>query len=191
MRRARPYSSPTPHKCDCDSFCKVLRLSARVRHVERTTLPDQRSSSVANLCAEFTAAMPLTRGPRQPSEGSSRPQRLTKTLTTLVQQSASSAGLDVTTPRSRGCPHFKLVQGLRIARCVYCSIYRFRAEVRRGTRRDLIKNDRGSLEGNLSPFDLILEILDNCKPEYTGYRVELYKDGNRELPRIIDSVYVG
>ncbi|KAH8993094.1 hypothetical protein EDB83DRAFT_2509997 [Lactarius deliciosus] len=44
-------------------------------------------------------------------------------------------------------------------------------------------------EGNLSPFDLILEILDDCKPEYTGYRVELYKDGNRKLPRMLDSIH--
>ncbi|KAH9160733.1 hypothetical protein EDB89DRAFT_1885651 [Lactarius sanguifluus] len=44
-------------------------------------------------------------------------------------------------------------------------------------------------EGNLSPFDLILEILDDCKPEYTGYRVELYKDCNRKLPRMLDSIH--
>ncbi|KAH9011587.1 hypothetical protein EDB84DRAFT_1590667 [Lactarius hengduanensis] len=44
-------------------------------------------------------------------------------------------------------------------------------------------------EGNLSPFDLVLEILDDCKPEYTGYRVELYKDGNGKLPRMLDSIH--
>jgi hypothetical protein len=43
-------------------------------------------------------------------------------------------------------------------------------------------------DGNLSPFDLVLEILDDCNPEYTGYRVELYKDGNRKLPQILDSI---
>ncbi|KAI9437299.1 hypothetical protein H4582DRAFT_2058293 [Lactarius indigo] len=44
-------------------------------------------------------------------------------------------------------------------------------------------------EGNLSPFDLILEILNDCKPEYAGYRVELYKDSNRKLPWILDSIH--
>jgi hypothetical protein len=41
-------------------------------------------------------------------------------------------------------------------------------------------------EENLSPFGLVLEILDDCKPEYTGYRVELYKDDSTRLPRILD-----
>ena len=42
--------------------------------------------------------------------------------------------------------------------------------------------------GRLSPFDLILEILDNHNADYAGYRIELYKDKNSKLPRILDSI---
>ena len=34
---------------------------------------------------------------------------------------------------------------------------------------------------HLSPFDLVLEILDEDKPEYSSYRTEFYKEGNEKL----------
>ena len=40
----------------------------------------------------------------------------------------------------------------------------------------------------LSPFDLVLEILDENKPEYSYHRTEFYKEGNEKLSRILDSI---
>ena len=40
----------------------------------------------------------------------------------------------------------------------------------------------------LSPFDLVLEILDEEKPEYSCYRTEFYKEGNEKLYKILDAV---
>jgi hypothetical protein len=40
----------------------------------------------------------------------------------------------------------------------------------------------------LSPFDLILEILDDNNSDYTEYRIELYKDKSSKLLRILDSI---
>ena len=42
--------------------------------------------------------------------------------------------------------------------------------------------------GRLSPFDLILEILDGHNVDYAGYRIELYKDKSSKLPCILDSI---
>ena len=33
----------------------------------------------------------------------------------------------------------------------------------------------------LSPFDLVLEILDKSQPQYSCYRTEFYKDGNEKF----------
>ena len=40
----------------------------------------------------------------------------------------------------------------------------------------------------LSPFDLILEILDEKKPEYSYHRTEFYKEGNEKLTKILDAI---
>ena len=40
----------------------------------------------------------------------------------------------------------------------------------------------------LSPFDLILEILDENKPQYSCYRTEFYKEGNEKLSLILDAI---
>src|SRR5438445_11000025 len=40
----------------------------------------------------------------------------------------------------------------------------------------------------LSPFDLILEILDKNKPQYSYHRMEFYKDGNEKLERILNAI---
>ena len=40
----------------------------------------------------------------------------------------------------------------------------------------------------LSPFDLILEILDEDKPQYAYHRAEFYKEGNHKLFRILDVI---
>jgi hypothetical protein len=40
----------------------------------------------------------------------------------------------------------------------------------------------------LSPFDLILEILDDDKPEYSYHRTEFYKEGNEKLAKILDAI---
>ena len=40
----------------------------------------------------------------------------------------------------------------------------------------------------LSPFDLILDILDNNNAEYAGYRNELYKVRNQKLSSILDII---
>ena len=42
--------------------------------------------------------------------------------------------------------------------------------------------------GNLSPFDVVLEILDERNPEYSGYRNEFYKEGNQKMPKILDHI---
>jgi hypothetical protein len=41
---------------------------------------------------------------------------------------------------------------------------------------------------HLSPFDLVLEILDENKPQYTYYRKEFYKEGNEKLSRFLDAI---
>src|SRR6266702_5118367 len=43
-------------------------------------------------------------------------------------------------------------------------------------------------DGRLSPFDLVLEVLDDENAKYTGYRNELYKVGNQKLSKILDSI---
>jgi hypothetical protein len=40
----------------------------------------------------------------------------------------------------------------------------------------------------LSPFDLVLEILDEYKPEYSYYQTEFYKEGNEKLSKILDAI---
>jgi len=45
-------------------------------------------------------------------------------------------------------------------------------------------------EGWLSPFDLILEVLDERNPDYAGHHSELYKDKSSKLPRILDLILV-
>ena len=40
----------------------------------------------------------------------------------------------------------------------------------------------------LSPFDLILEILDEDKDEFSGHRKEFYKEGNEKLFKILDAI---
>ena len=40
----------------------------------------------------------------------------------------------------------------------------------------------------LSPFDLVLKILDEDKPEYSSYQTEFYKEGNEKLSKILDAV---
>ncbi|KAF8184459.1 hypothetical protein BJ912DRAFT_927826 [Pholiota molesta] len=42
--------------------------------------------------------------------------------------------------------------------------------------------------GRLSPFDLVLEILDENKPQYSGYQVEFYKESNQKLYSILDRI---
>jgi hypothetical protein len=44
---------------------------------------------------------------------------------------------------------------------------------------------RGS---RLSPFDLVLEILHEDKPEYSYHRTEFYKEGNEKLFKILDAI---
>jgi hypothetical protein len=43
-------------------------------------------------------------------------------------------------------------------------------------------------DGWLSPFDLILEVLNEHNPEYAGHRSELYKDKSTKLARILNSI---
>ena len=45
-----------------------------------------------------------------------------------------------------------------------------------------------STRRRLSPFDLILEILDDDKPEYSFHRTEFYKEGNEKLAKILDAI---
>lgn len=59
----------------------------------------------------------------------------------------------------------------------------------RMSREDRITSAIATLKGRrLSPFDLIIEILDNDNAEYHGYRTELYKPGNSKLSKILDSI---
>ena len=43
-------------------------------------------------------------------------------------------------------------------------------------------------DGYLSPFDVVLEILDERNPGYSGYRNEFYKEGNQKMPKILDLI---
>ncbi|PPQ70863.1 LOW QUALITY PROTEIN: hypothetical protein CVT26_014086 [Gymnopilus dilepis] len=43
--------------------------------------------------------------------------------------------------------------------------------------------------GRLSPFDLVLELLDEYNPEYSGYRTEFYKEENQKLFNILDLIF--
>ena len=43
-------------------------------------------------------------------------------------------------------------------------------------------------DGWLSPFDLLLEVLDESNPEYAKYRIELYKEKSTKLSRILDHI---
>jgi hypothetical protein len=47
---------------------------------------------------------------------------------------------------------------------------------------DILKGRR------LSPFDLILEILDDNNSDYIEYQIELYKDKSSKLQRVLDSI---
>ncbi|KAF9477864.1 hypothetical protein BDN70DRAFT_994615 [Pholiota conissans] len=40
----------------------------------------------------------------------------------------------------------------------------------------------------LSPFDLILEVLDKQQPQYSDYRTEFYKEDNQKLLAVLDKV---
>ena len=40
---------------------------------------------------------------------------------------------------------------------------------------------------HLSPFDLVLEILDKDKLEYSYHQTEFYKEGNEKLSKILDA----
>ena len=42
--------------------------------------------------------------------------------------------------------------------------------------------------GRLSPFDLVLEVLDDDNADYSGYQNELYKINNNKLQKILDSI---
>ena len=43
-------------------------------------------------------------------------------------------------------------------------------------------------DGGLSPFDLMLEVLDQKNPQYDGYRAELFKVNNTKLSKILDLI---
>jgi hypothetical protein len=43
-------------------------------------------------------------------------------------------------------------------------------------------------DGWLSPFDLVLDILNDNNADYTGYHNGLYKDKSSKLPSILDTV---
>jgi len=43
-------------------------------------------------------------------------------------------------------------------------------------------------DGNLSPFNVVLKVLDERKPAYFGYRNELYKESNKKLSLILDCI---
>jgi hypothetical protein len=40
----------------------------------------------------------------------------------------------------------------------------------------------------LSPFDLVLEIIDEDKPDHSYHRTEFYKEGNEKLSKILDAI---
>ena len=42
--------------------------------------------------------------------------------------------------------------------------------------------------GRLSPFDLVLEVLDKSQPKYSSYQVEFYKENNQKLSMILDKI---
>ena len=46
-------------------------------------------------------------------------------------------------------------------------------------------------DGGLSPFDMVLEILDEFNPEYWSYRHELYKEKNSKLASILEGLIHG
>ena len=45
-------------------------------------------------------------------------------------------------------------------------------------------------EGRLSPFDLMVELLDDSNLKYWAYRNELYKEENQKLSEILDLVFL-
>jgi hypothetical protein len=44
-------------------------------------------------------------------------------------------------------------------------------------------------EGRLSPFDLMVELLDESNLKYWAYRNELYKEENKKLREILDLIF--
>ena len=44
-------------------------------------------------------------------------------------------------------------------------------------------------KGRLSPFDLMVELLDDSNLKYWAYRTELYKEENQKLSEILDLVF--
>lgn len=40
----------------------------------------------------------------------------------------------------------------------------------------------------ISPFDLVLELLDESKPQYSFYRTEFYKEGNEKLSQFLNAI---
>ncbi|KAJ3507600.1 hypothetical protein NLJ89_g6211 [Agrocybe chaxingu] len=40
----------------------------------------------------------------------------------------------------------------------------------------------------MSPFDLLIDILDESKPEYSAYRPKLYEENNKKLDMILDHI---
>ena len=44
-------------------------------------------------------------------------------------------------------------------------------------------------EGRLSPFDLMVELLDDSNLKYWAYRTELYKEENQKFSEILDLVF--
>ena len=44
-------------------------------------------------------------------------------------------------------------------------------------------------KGCLSPFDLMVELLDDSNLKYWAYRTELYKEENQKLNQILDLVF--
>jgi hypothetical protein len=57
------------------------------------------------------------------------------------------------------------------------------------SRSERVQDTLAILRGHrLSPFDLVLEILDKEKPEYSCHRTELYKEGNEKLTKILNAI---
>ena len=44
-------------------------------------------------------------------------------------------------------------------------------------------------DGRLSPFDIVLDLLDDSKLRYWGYRNEFFKQENENLPKILEAIY--
>lgn len=42
--------------------------------------------------------------------------------------------------------------------------------------------------GRLSPFDLVLEVLDEYQPKYSSYQVEFYKENNQKLTLLLNKI---